>query len=236
MKQKNTTIDAGIGVFGQVVIKEGMFPREKLTDFLNVDPTDEKDVLGYCKKYSFIPTGDLTNGWAKAFEHLQKPIKELIEKIQTNNFTLADLEFLNSHIDGIKTILKPASLGELYLRNYLMPYKYKSQDKNNAGESTNPMPEEYNPLEHKKYRQVDNSQKLDLTKIHIEARIKHPSSLTQLYEEVALFLLNKRTIKNCEFCGRYLLITRKTRKFCNDYCRWNNDKKLKKSLPKKPHG
>lgn len=228
MKQKNTTIDAGIGKFGQVILKHGVFPREKLVDFLNVNPKSKKQVMDYCKKYSFIPLGDLTNGWAKAFEYIQKPIKEIVSKIQTNSLTFQDLELLNSQLSGIKTQLKPVPIGELYLRNYLMPYKYKSLDKDSAEENTNPLPEEFNPLEHKGQKELDLSQKLDLKQLYIEANIKHASSLTSLYEEVALFLLSKREIKNCEFCGRYILATRKSRKFCNDYCRVNNFSKLHK--------
>jgi hypothetical protein len=237
MKQKNTTIDAGIGKFGQVILKHGVFPREKLVDFLNVNPDREKQVMDYCKKYSFVPIGDLTNGWTKAFEHIQKPIKELVVKIQTNSLTSQDLALLNSQLSGIKTQLKPVPIGELYLRNHLMPYKYKSFDKDSAEENTNPIPEAFNPLEYKVQRELDLSQKLDLKQLHIEATIKHTSSLTSLYEEVALFLLSKRKIKNCEFCGRYLLITRKSRKFCNDYCRWNSyDKNPDKKSSKNSHG
>ena len=178
MRQKNTTIDAGIGRFGQVVLKHGVFPREKLVDFLNVNTGSEKQVMDYCKKYSFIPIGDLTNGWTKAFEHIQKPIKEFISKIQTNSLTFQDLELLNSQLSGIKTQLKPVPIGDLYLRNHLMPYKYKSFDKDSVGENTNPIPEAFNPLENKRQRELDLTQKLDLNQLHIEASVKHASPLT----------------------------------------------------------
>lgn len=167
-----------------------LIPRDRLLRFLNL-PTSEARIKRFCNDYKVIPN-NLENGLVEGFKELQAKIRELVDKGISGNLTDDDINYLNSRIGNIRPKLALAGLKELIRIN-----------ENLNGEDTSIM-------------QVDRTNK---QRGLVELR-KYPSIESVLYWDLVNLLMDKRTIKNCQYCGAYFKTTLKSQKYC---CKYHKD-------------
>ncbi|HCR35935.1 hypothetical protein A2130_00215 [Candidatus Woesebacteria bacterium GWC2_33_12] len=77
--------------------QRNLYPKERLSEFLNVDPNNEIDVRNYCSKYTLIPQ-DLTGGLLAGFAIEQRLIKQILENFKSGKLTEENIKKINSEI------------------------------------------------------------------------------------------------------------------------------------------
>lgn len=120
--QKDTTeahfaIKLG-GSFPIQKTRKQLYPYERLTKFLNLDPNDEKAIIEYCNQYVFIP------GYPpiEAFRQEHKKLIEIARRLDSHTATERDLEVIDNVINTIRTVTKFATSQELNEMNHIQGY------------------------------------------------------------------------------------------------------------------
>ncbi len=101
--------------------KRYIYPRDRLKKFLEVDPTNEKEIQSYCYNYKFMPR-DWRKGFVKGFQREHKELKELANRLLQRKLTDKDkrsiLKARNSIIDDITSEKVNNTVGYIKIRRH----------------------------------------------------------------------------------------------------------------------
>lgn len=163
-----------------------LVPRNRLTEFLNVNTLDKKAVQDYCSQYKFIPN-DLENGLVAGFESFQNQIKEIVDRATDKTLTQEDLDYINKQVDGIHP--KIVFFNEVEMKDFNI---------------------NVNGVDFEFYDIKRQNKEKNTTEIRA-----FPSIQSTICWDVMNYVIDNRQYRTCPFCSAYFLVTRNDKVYCS---------------------
>jgi len=212
-----------LGKIGQVPIGAGfsnnktntknLYPKDRLTNFLNLDTSNKKDIHDFCAKYLVIPR-NLTQGWQNALKEEQDKIKPLADKVINKTITKKELELINKEIASSSNKLTFISQKEIINLN-------EQIEGFEPGDGT-----------YGKGGLFKNNKTQHVIKVN-----QNHNSIVSLWQDLANIILSKSKLKHCLECGLFFISSTKApnKQYCSIYCQerrksrrtYHRNKKLK---------
>lgn len=96
-QDKKIRVSFGGGFKNRSASQKMLYPKERLSEFLNIDPSNELDVRNYCSKFTLIPR-DLTKGLLIGFCIEQEAIKQVLENYKSGALNNKGIDKINSEL------------------------------------------------------------------------------------------------------------------------------------------
>lgn len=187
-----------------------LYPRDRLTEFLNLNTSDKGSAHAFCDKYLIVPR-DLTQGWINGLKNEQAKIRSIANKVVSDQIDKACIDLINIELGSNTTKLTYISDDQIILIN----------------EQING----YEPGEGEYGQEGFERTGKNLHLIKVE---NHGNSLASLWQDLANVLIAKTKLKNCMECGLFFIPNRRVpnQKFCSELCadRYKKRKAYRKSI------
>lgn len=186
-----------------------LYPKDRLTSFLNLNTSNKESILAFCDKYLIIPR-DLTQGWIIALKSEQEKIRPIANKVVSGQIDQESIDKINKELGSISIKLTHIDDNQII--------------------SINEQINGYEPGEGE-YGQ-EGFERSDST-IHPIKVENHGNSLTSLWQDLVSVLIAKTKLKNCAECGLFFIPNRRVpnQRFCSELCadRYKKRKAYRKS-------
>ena len=183
-------------------------PRDRLLVFLRLDLADDNAIVDFMESYKIFPSGRFTKNIKKslinAFRTEHATIKPIAQRAVKSSLEEADIELINSKLNGVKSTLK--IVGEPFL--FKVNENLNNSDK---GEGT--------------------INKLHGT-AHVIPTKKYANGFLAIYEDLYNLCLGKAKLKACRYCGNFFSPNRTNQIYC-DAVHKEASRELKRAVRRK---
>lgn len=108
-----TIQDKSFGFIGPIRIGGGfrhrttgpttIYPLERLVEFLNTDPSDEKQIVNFCNKYTYLPQ-KIGSSLQRVFKKEQKQLKQIADRLVAGEkLTEKEIAKVNKRLSKIRS-------------------------------------------------------------------------------------------------------------------------------------